>query len=82
MISKVRNPVGRRPTSKEVRELIFQMVAEDPRGGAPRVHGNPHLFLLRTFVANEIPIISLVSQPVGRFTDCSIYNKGELKTNQ
>lgn len=39
MICKVRNPVGRRPTSKEVRGLIFQMVADNPTWGAPRVHG-------------------------------------------
>src|SRR5215471_13461641 len=30
VISKVRKPVGRRPTSKKVRDLIFQMVAENP----------------------------------------------------
>ena len=39
MISKVRNPVGRRPTSKEVWGLILQMVAENPTCGAPRIHG-------------------------------------------
>jgi len=31
--------VGRRRTPKEVRELIFQMVAENPTWGAPRIHG-------------------------------------------
>ena len=39
VISKVRKPVGRRPTSKEVRDLMFQMVAENPSWGAPRIHG-------------------------------------------
>jgi transposase InsO family protein len=39
MISKVRQPVGRRQTSKEVRGLIFQMVVENPMWGAPRIHG-------------------------------------------
>jgi hypothetical protein len=39
MISKVRNPVGRRQTSKELRELIVQMVVENPTWGAPRIHG-------------------------------------------
>jgi hypothetical protein len=39
LISRVRGPVGRRPTQKEVRELIFQMVAENPTWGAPRIHG-------------------------------------------
>jgi putative transposase len=38
-ISRRRKPVGRRPISKELRELIFRMVAENPTWGAPRVHG-------------------------------------------
>jgi hypothetical protein len=29
-LSRVRKPVGRRPVTKEIRELIFQMVAENP----------------------------------------------------
>jgi putative transposase len=39
LISKVRRPVGRRQTSKEVQELIFRMVVEKPTWGAPRIHG-------------------------------------------
>src|SRR6202521_125724 len=39
LISRVRAQVGRRRTPKEVRELIFQMVAENPTWGAPRIHG-------------------------------------------
>jgi putative transposase len=39
LISKARTWTGRRPTSKEVRELIFRMVAENPTWGAPRIHG-------------------------------------------
>ena len=39
LISGVRTQVGRRRTPKEVRELIFQMVAENPTWGAPRIHG-------------------------------------------
>jgi putative transposase len=39
LISKVRRPVGRRQTPKEVRELIFRMVTENPTWGAPRIHG-------------------------------------------
>ena len=39
LISRVRGPVGRRPTTKELRELIFRMVAENPTWGAPRIHG-------------------------------------------
>jgi transposase InsO family protein len=38
-ISRRRMSVGRRPTSKELRELIFRMVAENPTWGAPRIHG-------------------------------------------
>ena len=38
-ISRKRTRVGRRPTSKELRELIFRMVAENPTWGAPRIHG-------------------------------------------
>src|SRR6202158_2226807 len=44
LISKVRRPVGRRPTSKEVQELIFRMVLENPTWGAPRIHGELLMF--------------------------------------
>src|ERR1700687_3729550 len=39
LISRVRSQPGRRRVSKEVREMIFQMVAENPTWGAPRIHG-------------------------------------------
>lgn len=39
VISKVGKPIGRRPISQEVRDLIFQMLAENPTWGAPRIHG-------------------------------------------
>jgi putative transposase len=39
LISRVRTQVGRRQTRKEVRELIFLMVVENPTWGAPRIHG-------------------------------------------
>jgi hypothetical protein len=39
LISRARTQVGRRLASKEGRELIFQMVAENPTWGAPRIHG-------------------------------------------
>jgi hypothetical protein len=37
LISRVRTRVGRKPTPKEVRELIFRMVVENPTWGAPRI---------------------------------------------
>ena len=39
LISRVSEQVGRRRISKEVRELIFKMVAENSTWGAPRIHG-------------------------------------------
>src|SRR5207244_990873 len=39
LISKVRRPAGRRQTWKEVQELIFRLVVENPTWGAPRIHG-------------------------------------------
>src|ERR1017187_1452094 len=39
LISRARTQVGRRQTSKEVRELIFRMAVENPTWGAPRIHG-------------------------------------------
>ena len=39
LISRVQRQVGRKQTPKEIRELIFQMVTENPTWGAPRIHG-------------------------------------------
>src|SRR5215469_3380490 len=39
MISQMRKRVGRRRIPREVRDLIFRMVAENPTWGAPRIHG-------------------------------------------
>src|SRR5664280_549922 len=40
MLCKVRKPVGGgRRISEQIRELIFQMVADNPSWGAPRIHG-------------------------------------------
>lgn len=39
LISRVRRPIGRKQTPKQVRESIFQMVVENPTWGAPRIHG-------------------------------------------
>ncbi len=38
-LSKVRQQVGRKKLSKEIRALIFRMVDENPTWGAPRIHG-------------------------------------------
>ncbi len=38
-ISRVRKPLGRRPVTKEIRELIFKMATENPTWRAPRIHG-------------------------------------------
>ncbi|HWO27332.1 MAG TPA: hypothetical protein VNO32_00890 [Candidatus Acidoferrum sp.] len=39
LISKARKQVGRKRLPREVRKLIFRMVAENPTWGAPRMHG-------------------------------------------
>jgi putative transposase len=39
LISRGRKPAGRRKLTKEVRELIFKMAAENSTWGAPRIHG-------------------------------------------
>src|SRR6201998_4173747 len=49
-ISRGRRIVGRRGTSKEVRDLIFRMVAENSTWGAPRIHGE---LLMLGFVISE-----------------------------
>jgi len=38
-LSRHRTPVGRKCVSRELRELIFRMVVENPTWGAPRIHG-------------------------------------------
>jgi hypothetical protein len=38
-VSRVRHVGGRKRLSKEVRALVFRMVAENPTWGAPRIHG-------------------------------------------
>src|SRR5215469_11582241 len=38
-LSRVRSTGGRKPIRREIRALIFQMGAENPTWGAPRIHG-------------------------------------------
>jgi putative transposase len=38
-LSRHTRPAGRRCVSKDLRDLIFRMVAENPTWGAPRIHG-------------------------------------------
>jgi putative transposase len=38
-LSRKHAVVGRKPTSKDLREMIFRMVAENRTWGAPRIHG-------------------------------------------
>jgi putative transposase len=38
-LSRHRTGAGRRCVSRELREFIFRMVAENPTWGAPRIHG-------------------------------------------
>lgn len=38
-LSRPKTRVGKRRIGREVRELIFRMVAENPTWGAPRIHG-------------------------------------------
>ena len=50
LISRVSRQVGRKTVSKELRNLIFQMVAENPTWGAPRIHGE---LLMLGFAVSE-----------------------------
>ena len=42
-LSRHRICLGRKRVSKELRELIFKMAAENPTWGAPRIHGELHM---------------------------------------
>lgn len=54
LLCKVRTRVGGgRRISEEIRELIFQMVAENPTWGAPRIHGE---LLMLGFEVSETTI--------------------------
>ncbi len=56
LISKVRRPVGRRQTSKEVQELIFRMAVENPTWGAPRIHGDVLMLSFDVSPANDLSL--------------------------
>jgi putative transposase len=60
LISRVRKPVGRRPVTKEIRELIFRMVAEDPTWRAPRFHGE---LLMLGFEVSERSVSRWMGRP-------------------
>src|SRR5215472_4310706 len=51
VISKVRKPVGRRETSRDVQDLIGRMMAENPAWGALHIDGE----LLMTFPKEPFP---------------------------
>src|SRR5229473_3809084 len=59
LISRVRKQVGRRRLSKKVRDLIFQMVGENPTWGAPRVHGE---LLMLGFEVSERTVLRWVQR--------------------
>jgi hypothetical protein len=50
LISKVKKQIGSKRLAKEVRDLIFRMVAENPTWGAPRIHGE---LLMLSFDVSE-----------------------------
>jgi putative transposase len=50
LLSKVNKPLGRKRIPNELRNLLFQMVAENPTWGAPRIHGE---LLMRGFAVSE-----------------------------
>jgi len=66
LISRVSRQVGRKTVSKELRNLIFQMVAENPTWGAPRIHGE---LLMLGFAVSErtimFPLIQIGNDFVG-----------------
>ena len=59
LVSRARRQVRRRQTFKEVRDLIFRMVAENPTWGAPRIHGE---LLLLGFDVSERTISRWMEQ--------------------
>src|SRR6266853_4027761 len=60
VISIARRVIGRKRISKEVRDLIFRMVAENPTWGAPRIHGE---LLMLAFDISERTISRWMKRP-------------------
>ena len=52
MLCKVRKQVGGKRISKQIRDLIFQMVVENPTWGAPRIHGELLMLGFDVWLAN------------------------------
>jgi transposase InsO family protein len=64
-ISRAQPNGDRKPISKEIRALIFQMVAENPTWDAPRIHGE----LLKLGFAVSEPTVSRWVRRAPRFQD-------------
>src|SRR6266852_4092974 len=63
MLCKVRKRVGGgRRISKQIRQLIFQMVAENPTWGAPRIHGELLMLGLRSIRSHCVPLDEALTQ--------------------
>lgn len=63
MISTIRKRLGRSRIPREVRDLIFRRVAENPTWGAPRIHGEL-LKLASTFLNARFPVGSNVRREI------------------
>jgi hypothetical protein len=59
-MSRAGRVLGRKRISKEVRDLIFRMVAENPTWGAPRIHGE--LLMLGFNISERTPSRSQASE--------------------
>ena len=55
-LSRHRKVLGRKSISKQVRDLIFQMVAENHTWGAPHIHGRTVETRLRCFRTHHLPL--------------------------
>ncbi|MBA3913813.1 MAG: transposase [Acidobacteriales bacterium] len=62
LISRVRKPLGRRPVTKEIRELIFKMMAENPTWRAPRTLRRLAHARLQGFAAQRLPLDAACSR--------------------